>query len=311
MTATGPPTFILSLDCEGKWGMADRLQPYHQRDFTSVNLAGAYRQLLGMLARHDIAATFAFVMAFTLSAREREQFPLLDPSGGREDPWLRHYWRDLAAGHDEGWHCPEALELVREAERHEIASHSFCHRPLGDGAIDPAGAAAELALAGEAARLKQVELKTLVFPRNQVGNLPAVRAAGYWGYRERLPRPSGGRGQAAALLEEFAVRRRPQLPLETRDGLVAIPPGHFFNWRYGLRRLVPPGVTLRRWRNLLEQSAREGGVVHLWLHPHNLITGPSTAPVLAAVLAQVARLRDQGRIAVLTQRDYCDRQRRA
>jgi hypothetical protein len=38
-----------------------------------------------------------------------------------------------------------------------------------------------------------------------------------------------------------------------------------------------------------------------------LITGPGTAPVLDAVLAEVARLREQGRIEVLTQQEYCER----
>lgn len=308
MDPPGPPTFILSLDCEGKWGMADHLEPYHQRDFTTANLTGAYEQLLAMLARYRISATFAFVMAFVLSDEERKSFPVLaeDNSGG--DQWLSHYWRDLAAGRRDGWHCPEVLELVRDAGLHEIASHSFCHRPLGDGSIGHDGAVKELAQAAEAASLKKVELRTLVFPRNDVGNLPALRSANYLGYRERLMRPGGRRGQAMAFAEEFAVGRRPQVPLRTLEGLVAIPPGHFFNWRFGMRRIVPPKVTELRWRNQLRRCTREGGVVHLWLHPHNLITGPGTAAVLAAVLAEVATLRDRGRIEVLTQRAYCERQ---
>ncbi len=300
---TIPATFIMSLDCEGKWGMADGLQPYHHRDITSANLVKAYRQLLDMLARHEIAATFAFVMAFTLREEERAQFEVLAEPGNGDDPWLRHYCDSMAAGHGDGWHCPEAFEMVRDGGVHEIASHSFCHRPLDDGSIDAAGAADELSYADQAARLKQVELKTLVFARTHVGNLGAVRAAGYRGYRSRLERRGG---RAGALLEEFVTWRRPQQPAQLRDGLLPIPAGHFFNWRFGPRKLVPPAVTITRWRNQLEACGRHGGVVHLWLHPHNLITGPGTAPVLGRVLAEVARLRDAGRIQVLTQADYCD-----
>ena len=303
-----PPAFIMSLDCEGKWGMADGLRPYHHRDLTDRNLVQAYAQLLAMLARHDIAATFAFVMAFTLSEAQRRGFAVLDRQQNPGDGWLRHYWASLDAGLNEGWHVPEALDRVRGDGRHEIASHSFCHRPLGDDVIDEAEAAAELAHAAEAAKLKQVELRTLVFPRNQVGNLGAVRSAGYLGYRTRLDRPGGARGKAGALLDEFDTRAAPQEPLADRQGLVAIPPGRFFNWRFGLRRLVPPPVTVARWRNQLDRCAREGGIVHLWLHPHNLITGPGTANVLAEVLGHVARLRDRGAIEVLTQRQYCERQ---
>ena len=301
---TIPPTFIMSLDCEGKWGMADGLQPYHHRDITSANLARAYRQLVDMLARHDIRATFAFVMAFTLSEGEIGQFEVLDEGRNPGDPWLRYYWDSLRAGQGDGWHQPDALEMVRDAGMHEIASHSFCHRPLGDASIDPAGAARELAHAEQAARLKGIALKTLVFPRNEVGNLDAVKAAGYLGFRSRLERRGG---KAAALLEEFNVRREPQGAGPSRHGLVAIPSGHFFNWRFGLRRIVPPAATVARWRHQLEACARDGGIVHLWLHPHNLITGPETAPLLDKVLAEVARLRDQGRITVMTQRDYCER----
>jgi len=302
-----PPAFIMSLDCEGKWGMADSLRPYHHRDLTDRNLAAAYAQLLEMLARHDIAATFAFVMAFTLTEAERQGFPVLDRGDNAGDPWLRHYWASLDAGLSEGWHVPEAFDRVRDDKRHEIASHSFCHRPLGDGAIDEAGAAAELADAAEAARVKQVELRTLVFPRNQVGNLQAVKSAGYLGYRSRLDRPGGARGKAKALLDEFDTGAEPQSQLNAREGLVAIPPGRFFNWRFGVRRLVPPQVTVARWRNQLDRCCREGGIVHLWLHPHNLITGPGTAEMLAEALGHVARLRDEGAIEVLTQRQYCER----
>lgn len=302
-----PPTFIMSLDCEGKWGMADHLQPYHHRELTKPNIVGAYRRLLDMLATHDIAATFAFVMAFALAERERSGFPSLehrDPN----DAWLAHYWRSLDAGLADGWHVPEAFDMVGDSGVHELASHGFCHRPLGDASINPEGAARELAEAAKVAKLKGIQLQTLVFPRNEVGNLEAVRAAGYAGYRERLARPGGRIGRAVALLAEFSVWAAPQHAQGVKEGLVTIPPGRFFNWKFGARRLVPPAVTIARWRHQLKQCARDGGVVHLWLHPHNLITGPGTAEVLEAVLAEVGRYRNAGRIQVLTQRDYCQRE---
>lgn len=301
-----PPTFILSLDCEGKWGMADNLRPYHHRLLTSANLADAYRRLLAMFARHDIAATFAFVMAFTLDSAERQEFAILGRRNP-EDQWLGDYWRCIDAGLGDGWHVPEAFDLVRSAGTHEIAAHGFCHRSLGDDVTDQAGAVEELGYASEAAKMKGVELRTLVFPRNEVGNLAALRSANYLGYRDRLARPGGRSGRIRALLDEFDRYPPPQQAAKPADGLVAIPPGRFFNWRFGARRLVPPAVTVARWRNQLRSCAEDGGVVHLWLHPHNLITGPATAPILEAVLAEVARLRDEGRIEVMTQRAFCER----
>ena len=306
-TAALPPTIIISLDCEGKWGMADHLQPYHHRLLTDANIVAAYKRLLEMFERYEICATFAFVMAFTLDKDERSGFEILDPRVKHDDAWLSHYWRSLESGHSEGWHVPQAFELVRQSRSHEIAGHGFCHRPIGDGSLDGSAAAAELRLASDVAALKGVELMTLVFPRNEVGNLGAVRSAGYLGYRARLNGRKGALGRVGALLEEFAVSPPPQRPLPRDHGLVAIPPGRFFNWRFGLRRVVPPAVTKARWRNQLRQCARSGGIVHLWLHPHNLITGPGTAPVLDAILREMARFRDRGLVEVMTQREYCRR----
>jgi len=300
--------FIVSLDCEGKWGMADSLEPYHQLLLTDRALADVYDQLVAMLARHDVPATFAYVMAFTLTPEERRDFAaLLSPRDGAEDAWLEHYWADLRAGRQEGWFQPHALDAVRADGRHEIACHSFCHRPMDDRSLSPEGARAELDAAARVAALKQVQLSTFIFPRNQVGNLAALREAGYLGYREKLPRPAGLLGRIVRLTDEWNIRPALQhgRPAEAGE-LVRIPAGLFFNWRHGGRRYVPGAVTVRRWKNLLDRTAAQGGVAHLWLHPHNLITGPGTAETLEQVLAYAARLRDAGRIQIQTQQDYCD-----
>ena len=59
-----PATFILSLDCEGKWGVADHLDAQTHRSLADARLRAAYRDILAALDRYDIAATFAFVGLF-------------------------------------------------------------------------------------------------------------------------------------------------------------------------------------------------------------------------------------------------------
>jgi peptidoglycan/xylan/chitin deacetylase (PgdA/CDA1 family) len=300
--------FIVSLDCEGKWGMADALAPYHHRDLTDRALAEVYDRLVAMLARHDVPATFAYVMAFTLTREERRDFALqLLPEEGKQDDWLEHYWADLRAGREEGWFQPHALDVVKADGRHEIACHSFCHRPMDDLSLSDEGARAELAVAARVAALKQVRLSTFIFPRNGVGNLAALRDAGYLGYRLKLARPAGLLGRFVRLTEEWNMRAAVQVGEPAApDALVRIPPGYFFNWRFGGRRYVPAAVTIHRWKNLLDRTAAQGGVAHLWLHPHNLITGPGTAETLEQVLAYAASLRDAGRILIQTQQEYCE-----
>lgn len=302
-------SFILSFDCEGKWGMADLLDPFLQSHLTDQALASAYDRLAGLLARYDVAATFAYVMAFTLTPAERAGFRQLSPEAtGGGDAWMAHYWGNITKGYREGWFQPHALDVIRADGRHEIACHGFCHRPLSDDLISEEDARAELEAAEAVARLKGVTLRTMIFPRNMVGHLSVLQEKGYLGYRALLPRPGGGVGRLVRLAEEFNIWAAPQ-PVEAPQpgGLVRIPAGFFFNWRFGLRRRVPLAVTVKRWTNLLDRVSRDGGVTHLWLHPHNVITAPDTLHSLEKVLAHVARLRDKGRLTVETQEQYCRR----
>lgn len=309
MTSGGPGTFILSLDCEGKWGMADHLDRFHDEMLTSARLAGAYEALAAMFQRFEINATFAFVMAFLLAETEREEFrDLLLGNVDEPDAWLQRYRQDRAAGSLEGWHLPEALEIARSAPGSEIACHGFCHRPLGNGLISDEGTRAELAGARRVAELKGIDLRTFIFPRNMVGHLKQICDAGFIGYRTALPSAAGMAGRGLRVAEEFNLWRAPQPRVSVEpNGLVPIPAGYFFNWRYGMRRWVPSEVTQMRWRNLLRRGA-SGGVVHLWLHPHNLITAPATKDSLQRILGEVAEARAAGQVRVVTQEEYCREQ---
>lgn len=309
MNGGRPGTFILSLDCEGKWGMADCLDRRHQELLTSVRLIKAYETLADMFGRFDIQATFAFVMALLLEQDDRQRFDeLLLGNVATADPWLEQYRRARSAGTLEGWHLPEALAIVRSGKGHEIACHGFCHRPLADDLVSAAQARAELEAAVQVAHSKQIDLQTFIFPRNEVGHLDEIRKAGFVGYRTALRRVNGMGGRAIRIAEELNLWRLPQQSMPVADnGLVPIPAGYFFNWRYGTRRLIPPEITQMRWRNLLRRGAR-GGVVHLWLHPHNLVTASDTAHALERFLAEVAEARAAGRIRIATQAEYCREQ---
>ena len=300
-------TLIISLDCEGKWGMADHLEPYHHRLLTDDALAAVYDRIVALLSVYDIPATFAFVMAFTLTEAERRQLaPVLSRREGTEDSWLEHFWADQEAQRTEGWFQPHALDAVMADGRHEVACHGFCHRPLGDESISERDARAELAAAAAVAEMKGLSLSTFIYPRNEVGHVELLGEHGFIGYREKLRRPGGAIGRAVRVAEEFNLWPAPQ-PARIRENgrPVKIPPGYFFNWRFGVRKRVPLAITETRWKHLLDRTAANGGVAHLWLHPHNLITGPDTAVSLEAVLAHAAGLREAGRIDIVTQDRYC------
>lgn len=299
-------TFILSLDCEGKWGMADHLTADHHRWLTSSRLRDAYEQLLGLFGEYEIAGTFAFVMALLLSDREqRERNELFQDREIEGKNWLAAFRTAQAEGKMQGWTMPELLELVQSRGDHEVACHGFSHLPLREDMVPANAMRLELTAAEQVAADRGLSLDTFVYPRNLVGRPEMLAEAGFAGYRSRLPSRGGYAGKALGLLAEMNVAEKPQPHALRSLGITAIPSGYFFNWRQGARRLVPPAVTVRRWTGLLRRAEVESGVVHLWLHPHNIISAPGTLDVLKAVLREVAVRRDAGTIDVQTQRTYC------
>lgn len=302
-----PGTFIISLDCEGKWGIADLDSRIESGFITTSALVAAYDSLLRTLSVYEASATFAFVMAFTLTNNELEEWMprLTDVQVGGAN-WMRNFRRAEAEGDFDGWFCPQALDLVWDSGLHEIACHGFRHVLLGNGEVTKEEARYELQSATELAKRKRIDLKTFVFPRNHVGNLDLLADLGYVGFRNVHP-IVGRHGRLGNLTRELNVRETSQNSEPSAIGLVSIPGGYFLNWRNGLRRAIPEAVTLMRWRSILNDAVVNDRVALLYLHPHNLIDGPGTLKLLEGVLQIASKLRESKGLTIVTQAEYCAR----
>lgn len=281
--------FILSLDCEGKWGVADHLEPAHHATLTEARLRESYAAILALLARYDIAATFAFVGCFALSKSALLALPHREMAARL--PFTAPAFADLHGGTGDGWSGDWAVAMV--GDRHEIACHGITHTPMA--MMDADQVRYELGLLGPVAG------QTYIFPRNQVGHLDALAAAGITGYR--LSAESSSLGRLASEFNPFTPPE-PDLPFASPQ---PIPAGHFINWLSGARKLVPVELSRLRARRMLERAAATGRVVHFWSHPENMASAPATLAVLEAILQEVARLRDAGRIIVETQAGHVAR----
>jgi hypothetical protein len=295
-----PARFILSLDCEGKWGVADHLTARHGIELSDERLREAYRSIVAVLDEFGIPATFAFVGAFTQSAAAFARVrPAIDELGRCAPDYLGPALRNLDGTGGEGWHGDDLVDLVGQAKAgHEIALHGLTHVPWTD--LDDAAARTELAL------LQQLEgparqCKTFVYPRNLIAHTGLLASHGFEGYRT-----ARRRSRLSSLLSEFNLFETSERPVAA-NGIVPIPGGFFLNWRSGARRLVPTAVTGARARRLLRTAAADDGVVHYWLHPENIATAPATLGVFNMLLREVAKARDAGDCEVLTQLGYCRR----
>lgn len=294
--------FILSLDCEGKWGVADGLHPALERDLSDGSLRCAYRDLVALLDELALPATFAFVGTFSLGhAALRDLRPALEDLARHAPDYLGPALADMAGPGAEGWSGEWAVERVATARTtHELALHGGTHVPWDHPGMTADVARAEMELVYDAGAPLLDEVSTFVYPRNAVAHREVLHEFGLAGARGARLRGS----RLANLAAEFDLRDGPDTDPEPAVPL-EVPAGFFVNWLSGPRRLVPTALTRLRFARMLSRAERDGGVVHLWLHPENLATAPATLGLLREVLTDVAHARDAGRCEVLTQLDYC------
>lgn len=290
--------FTLSLDCEGLWGMADQPDVVNAGVICDASLAQAYGLISRVLDANELKATCAFVSAFAAGPEAlRANLDVLHELLSHSPEWFFQAMRAIESSRFDGWFGSIYFEKLRAAG-HEMAWHGATHLSLADQTTANA-VELELQLANRLFTALGHTPKTIVFPRNQVGHLAYLQRAGFETYRAS---PSDGfAGKLSSLANEWNVwDSRVQARPWPQQGWWVSPAGYFLNWPSGARALVPVGVTVSRWQSLLHSAVEMGGYVHMWFHPHNLITAPAMQGAFEQILDEVGERVRAGDLACLT-----------
>lgn len=300
-------TCIISFDCEGKWGLMDNLNSYHDVHFTSENINKAYKGILDALQEKNFAATFAFVGAFTMNGDyvREEWLPRLLNSEPHQS-WLKNFLNRENVSNDSSWFCPELISLVRSYEnnQHEICSHGFTHLPWDTKNIE----ALLLEIDGilEWYRIHSVSSNTFIFPRNIIQNKELLAKFEILAYRNKAPYKSSipGLKRLKQLFDEFNLNIKSSPVVTNLQTPLPIPGEIFLNWRSGIRRIIPINVTIRRFESVLDHAIENNGVVNLWSHPHNFISGDRQHELFHSCLDVLNKKVKSGDMQTLTQEEY-------
>ena len=298
---SAPGTFLLTFDVELAWGL------FFDRRWRERALAkyGAVREVLpevlGILERHDVRATFAFVGHLFLDRCERVAGVAHPEMPRPENLWFDGDWYDFDpttdAETDPLWYGPDLVAAVRAARpEHAIGLHGFSHAFL-DRSREVARA--EMAAAKAAARSAGVEARSFVYPRNLVGFTDELVPAGLSRYRAAGNGTT--RSRAGNLLRRLLGAAPPVGRPRVVDGAVEVPTSLPILPAMGARALFPMAARLREVRRGLERARDGAACYHLWTHPHNFVEGRSQMlSYLDRALALVAAFRERGEVVVLT-----------
>ena len=277
-------SFTVSIDVELGWGVWDRpcaafLARTRDQERVIVD------RLLGLFGRYQIEATWAIVGA------------LLEPAQADGRP-----------GHPSCWTAPELIGAIGDlSPKQDVGSHGFGHVDYAD--IAAAAGAVDLERAREVHAAAGLGWGSFVFPRNRVGHLDLLAAAGIKVFRGRDPdlsewveRKIGRTPARAANLLAKALPGSPPVvrPRIVGDGLVELPGSMLWMSHTGPRRLIRPGVTQGKCVRALRLAAERRSTFHLWFHPSNFYWDTDRQlRSLESVLRRATDLRDRDELDIL------------
>ena len=306
---------IISFDCEGKWGIADR-NPDRQRLLTSAAISNAYKTILATLRRKNAHATFAFVAALCLP---KDQVEAAIEENFHKLIFGRMHWlsapRASARSNDfDGWSEPELPDLVRLEPRHHICSHGGFHIPYDEQNTPAEAIDADIDLIRSVDSRIGSRQTILVFPRNVIGYRNRLSESGFEAYRDadRRELKKGLAGRAERLFLELGSVDRGDSrkhSYQNNVGLTALTPGKFLNASIGLRSRIPLSLTKRRIDAFLSYAIKNDTVVHFYSHPHNFIADNTLANKLDYLLGRASVYRDKGSLRIVTMQDEFDEQK--
>lgn len=278
---------LISLDFELFWGLFD-VKTTSDYETNLLNVRQVIPRLISLADKYHITLSFAtvgFLFAKNkeelLAALPKEKpsylnsrfspYSLIDGIGKNEDDDPFHYAESL-------------IEFIRNNGNHEIASHTFSHYYVNEDGQTPEQFEADIVAAVTLAKQKNISIKSIVFPRNQINEsyLKICAKHGIICYRgieshwmfntydtKKLDKPCH---KAFRLLDAYCnvsgYNTNPITSLNYCHGIVNIPSSKFFRPYSKTLKVLEP-LRISRIKKGFAKAAINNEIYHLWWHPHN------------------------------------------
>lgn len=318
--------FTISLDFELHWGGFEKWAlgrlptsggPLPVGGYQSyfLNTRQVIPEMLRLFAAHEVHVTWATVglLMHRSHAAAAAHFPLLKPTYHTPHLSAYHYIDSVGIGTDEGsdpYHFADSLVRQIMATPHqELGTHTFAHYYCNEPGQTIDQFRADLRAAQRAAAPYGVQLRSLVFPRNQFNDaylkvcyeegITAVRSnpLDWFWHIESTQRESMWKRLNRGLDAYFPIGKENTYPLASvslRTGLPLCLPASRLLRPYRPQEGVLNQFKIQRIQREMERAAHKGLCYHLWWHPHNFGHYPAESlRHLEVILTHYARCRER------------------
>ena len=278
---------VISLDFELLWGVFDKVD-YKVKETYFLNTRKLIPQILELFTEYNIHCTWATVgMLFNKNWEEwNSNFPPTLPGYCNQELSAFSYGKNIESAETEMLtFAPQLISLISKTSGQEIGSHTYSHYYCLEEGQTLATFKADLEKAIELAKRMGIELKSLVFPRNQfneeylkvcydlgIVNVRSNPTDWYWkdtqnySLKNKIFRTGDayiGPENKSYKLTDLNVEIGKPLSQKASRLLRPYSSIKFFN-----------DLKLKRIKSEMTAAAKNNEIYHLWWHPHNFGNNP-------------------------------------
>lgn len=272
--------FTISLDFELFWGVRDHrtLESYGEN---IRNVHKVVPRLLELFSKYNVHSTWATVgfLFFNEKKEMSSHLPAQRPTYKKKeyDPYPYLEQNEL----EKIYHfAPALIEQIKRTPGQEIGTHTFSHFYTLEKNTTIGQFQSDLRAAIAIAKEKSIEIKSIVFPRNQYSD-EHIKACLEEGIKIYRGNELSGIYRPISRENENIFRKGRRFTdtyinmtghhchaIPVASEIINVPASRFLR-PYSPKFKMFDGLKLMRIKQGIEFAARHGLIYHLWWHPHN------------------------------------------
>lgn len=278
-------TLVISLDYELMWGMHDVATKDGYGRTHIQNVPEVIDKLLNLFKRYGVHATFATVgmIMYRDKTELLSDIPGCQPSYDKKacSPYGKVI-SEIQPSEEPLFFQKAVVKKLRDTEGIEVGTHTYCHYYCWEQGQTVEQFDADIKKAVDVAMKNGIEIKSIVFPRNQVSeeHLKACVKYGITSYRGNALRffdePKNKlekiKNRICRLLDAYinisGMTSVPYNEIDLAENPVNLRASRLLR-PYSPKLAFMDDLRLRRIKKEMAYAAKHKEMYHLWWHPHN------------------------------------------
>ena len=273
-------SFTISLDFELYWGVSDSRKLLSYKE----NIDGtwdAIPKILELFLKYNINATWATVgMLMCKDYKDWEYFSKRNKENIYNTNLIKKL-KPLIIKYPNAFFARELVEKIIKTQGQEIATHTYSHISCDDSNISEKDFLIDIKNAVDVADTMDIELQTIVFPRNQINKnyFNCIKEYGFKAYRDNPnhnlykfghSNPYGIFGRFIRFINSYLpiIQNKYFLYNYINSDKESIK-GSFFLRPWSRKLFFLEFLKIYRIKSLMTNAAKQNLNFHLWWHPHN------------------------------------------